>query len=98
MISMLRHFAALVAMYSVVGILDVSSVNSVRAQDTPTNSSSDTITFSVHNYIHSQQWPIRIKKVLIGNKEIQLNTPYPCQLSMSEVRSGYLSEQCSLQS
>jgi hypothetical protein len=54
----------------------VSLCNIASAQDASANDSGSSVTFTVYDYsLHSSEWPIKITKLMLGDKEIPLNVP-----------------------
>jgi hypothetical protein len=74
-IQCLRFTVRLIVLLGPLSISMGSSRSSARAQDTLPNGTSSNVTFRVYDNSRSSEWPIKVTKLMLGDKEIPLNVP-----------------------
>lgn len=63
-----------VVLSGVLWICNVSLCNIARAQGTSANDTGSSVIFTVYDYNpHSSEWPIKVMKLMLGDKEIPLD-------------------------
>jgi hypothetical protein len=71
-----RFTISTIALSGVLWICNILPCNIARAQDTPSNDAGSSVIFTVYDYNqHSSEWPIKVTKLMLGDKEIPLDVP-----------------------